>query len=463
MALQGARRRKRKAKGREQENANGSVPPRSDTTRTQEKDSATQTPPPGIKELIWVDPTSLDEHPDNWRIHPHRQSSATKAAILDVGWADALKYNLTTKRLLDGHDRRNIAIKEGWETVPVLVGNWTEEQELKILRDLDTLGGLAEINTDALKMLNDRVAESNKSLKKLKTDDRTALRRLEKDISSHVERIEEGNASPSLIPRSSKRVRLTDDEQREKEEEDEDDPSVLNVEINEEVFFKSSNEWGIPDLRTDRLATEPPRSTWDRSDASHAENAFYCFSARPFPPERSGGVLGFYTDDWRFSRCYEHSAVFVEEILEQDWSALITPDFSLLYDYPVALNLYQLYKSRWCARFWQEFDIPIIPSLLWSTKDTVQDDIALHYSTLPPKIPVVSIQCRTIKKSKDYKRRFRDWTYSLNVANEVIQPGCIVVYGGLELRKHIERDLPTGVEIVLLDSYTTLRRKGMKR
>ena len=170
MALQGARRRKRKAKGREQENANGSVPPRSDTTRTQEKDSATQTPPPGIKELIWVDPTSLDEHPDNWRIHPHRQSSATKAAILDVGWADALKYNLTTKRLLDGHDRRNIAIKEGWETVPVLVGNWTEEQELKILRDLDTLGGLAEINTDALKMLNDRVAESNKSLKKLKTD-----------------------------------------------------------------------------------------------------------------------------------------------------------------------------------------------------------------------------------------------------------------------------------------------------
>ena len=50
----------------------------------------------------------------------------------------------------------------------------------------------------------------------------------------------------------------------------------------------------------------------------------------------------------------------------------ITPDFSLYRDWPVMLQQWNVYHSRWVGRFWQEHGLRIIPTVNWSTPDSYE-------------------------------------------------------------------------------------------
>ena len=103
-------------------------------------------------ELKWLNPEDLEANERNWRGHPPTQRVALEQALNAVGWAGAALYNKTTSRLIDGHLRKKVAIERG-ERIPVLVGEWTEEQERLILSTLDPIAGLAEANSEALDSL----------------------------------------------------------------------------------------------------------------------------------------------------------------------------------------------------------------------------------------------------------------------------------------------------------------------
>ena len=103
--------------------------------------------------LEWRTPAELADNPANWRRHPEKQIAALTDVIAEVGWAGASLYNERTKRLIDGHARKAIALKQGTSLVPVLVGNWSEEQERKILATLDPLSGMAEADPEKVAAL----------------------------------------------------------------------------------------------------------------------------------------------------------------------------------------------------------------------------------------------------------------------------------------------------------------------
>lgn len=88
--------------------------------------------------------SELKENPKNWRIHPTRQVQAINELLQEVGWAGAVLYNERTGRLIDGHMRRSLS---GDEEIPVLIGDWSEEQEQIILATLDPIGTLAQKDT----------------------------------------------------------------------------------------------------------------------------------------------------------------------------------------------------------------------------------------------------------------------------------------------------------------------------
>ena len=103
--------------------------------------------------LEWLDPGELAENPANWRRHPGQQLAALTDVISEVGWAGACLFNERTGRLIDGHARRKVALDQGTTKIPVLVGNWTEEQEKKILATLDPLAAMAEADAGQLDAL----------------------------------------------------------------------------------------------------------------------------------------------------------------------------------------------------------------------------------------------------------------------------------------------------------------------
>jgi hypothetical protein len=91
----------------------------------------------------YVQARTLDENPANWRKHGEEQLAGLKQLIDDpkVGWAGALLWNERTRRLIDGHGRKKVVHPDAF--VPVLIGNWSEEEERTILLTLDPIAQMA--------------------------------------------------------------------------------------------------------------------------------------------------------------------------------------------------------------------------------------------------------------------------------------------------------------------------------
>lgn len=92
----------------------------------------------------WMDPRQIMQNELNPKTHPYAQRQAMADLFDEIGWAGALLYNETTKRLIDGHMRLHEALDRNEYNVPVLVISVTEEQEMALLALLDKVGTLAQ-------------------------------------------------------------------------------------------------------------------------------------------------------------------------------------------------------------------------------------------------------------------------------------------------------------------------------
>lgn len=105
-----------------------------------------------VVELRRVKASELSPHPQNWRQHPEKQQNALRAALADIGYADALKVRQHNGgyQILDGHLRAETTPDM---EVPVLVLDLDDGESKKLLATFDPLAGMAEANQDMLKGL----------------------------------------------------------------------------------------------------------------------------------------------------------------------------------------------------------------------------------------------------------------------------------------------------------------------
>lgn len=406
--------------------------------------------------MDWDELDQFAANPLNWKRHPQRQQKAVLASIKADGWGRALTFNINTGRFIDGHGRRKLAIQQKLTNIPINIGWWTEEQERRLLRNADPIGGMYETDKDALASLNQLLKSQQKDLRNLESQTQATLAQLQNDMEAFAE-----EAPKTLIPQSKKRARIS---KKQKEEDHElttssssEEPELYKQVLQDDILFPSSNPWGLPDLLPDRMATpeEAPRSVFDRSRGfNHTPTTLYCHSIRPYPEERQGGVLGFFTEDWRFEHVYEYPADFLELLLEEDWSALIAPDFSTYHEWPHAMRLWNLYRSRWCARYWQEAGFSIIPTVGL----TLPAEEEMFFSTLPPS-PVVA--CRVFKS--EGKNHWKNYGRFISLAVERLQTQVVVLYGGSEFVKYLHGFLPSGPEYIYLHTFMALRRQALKK
>ena len=81
---------------------------------------------------------------------------------------------------------------------------------------------------------------------------------------------------------------------------------------------------------------------------------------------KSGGGLGvhFFEEDYLFARLWASPDTYLPNLARFD--CLLTPDFSLYTDYPVAMQIWNHYKKHWLGAFWQEEGLRVIPTIAWS-------------------------------------------------------------------------------------------------
>lgn len=122
-----------------------------------------------VIELIHVRAGDVLDNPNNWRRHDAAQFAAIRAVLEEVGIAGVLLAYKSERAngalvLVDGHGRKADSPDEMWPTV---VLDLSDEEADKILATFDPISGMAETDTDALRLLVESIQTDSLSLRDL--------------------------------------------------------------------------------------------------------------------------------------------------------------------------------------------------------------------------------------------------------------------------------------------------------
>ena len=156
--------------------------------------------------------------------------------------------------------------------------------------------------------------------------------------------------------------------------------------------------------------------------------------------------IHFYLDDYQFERIWNNPADYIE-ILSQ-YECILSPDFSLYMDMPIAMKIWNIYRSRLIGQYYQRQGIRVIPTLSWAEEETFEfcfDGI--------PKGSIVSISTIGVKKDKD---AFEIWKKGVDEMIKRIEPSAILIYGG-----KLDYDFKD-IEVHYYENGVTERMKTLK-
>ncbi|MCC9751217.1 DUF4417 domain-containing protein, partial [Streptococcus agalactiae] len=84
-------------------------------------------------------------------------------------------------------------------------------------------------------------------------------------------------------------------------------------------------------------------------------------------PNFSNGVH-FFLDDYQFERIWQKPDFYIEKLI--DFDCVLTPDFSLYLDMPMAMQIWNIYRSRLIGQMMQDLGLSVIPTVSWSTPES---------------------------------------------------------------------------------------------
>jgi hypothetical protein len=76
-------------------------------------------------------------------------------------------------------------------------------------------------------------------------------------------------------------------------------------------------------------------------------------------------TVHFFEPDERFDEVWKNPDAYLAELGQ--YRQVMSPDFSLFADMPIAEQFINTFRSRWCGWYWQEHGMTVIPTVSWST------------------------------------------------------------------------------------------------
>ena len=364
------------------------------------KDGQTNKPQPKLEQ---IHPADLIPYARNAKKHDPEQVAKIAGSIREFGFNNPVLID-QSNGIIAGHGRIMAAIKLGLESVPVIrLSHLTETQRRAyILADnkLAELGG--GWDEEMLRVELDAIKESDL--------DHLLTGFSEEEFKEVVEEIDE--------------------------DIDEDDGANIKhysssiYQFNEDVVFDSSNWLGLPNLRKDMLFETIPDDTWagQKGCDGQFEKLWVTLHGANAPVPGMRCLKAFYVDDHRFESIWNDAVSAIEKFKQQGFEGFFEPDFSTWTEMPMIVQFWNLYRSRWCARYWQEAGFKIIPLLNWPSK-VIYESAAEFY---PKEIKLASIQVRTLHKN------IKNDLKGLQRICETIEVESLLVYGGCDNQDAIE-------------------------
>lgn len=184
------------------------------------------------------------------------------------------------------------------------------------------------------------------------------------------------------------------------------DDSITSYEFrNDEMFlrnqFKSVGMFKLPLVKKQEISLEDVKLIgYDKVNQSNDYDS----------------IVHFFLDDYRFESIYNNPEKKIEQL--KKFKAVLTPDFSMFVEMPLALQLYSTFKNRWVGAYLQEQGISVIPTIRWG--DLTSFNFCFDGVE---KGSIVAVSTIGVKKEKSY------FMLGYNEMLQRIKPSKIICYG----------------------------------
>ena len=127
----------------------------------------------------------------------------------------------------------------------------------------------------------------------------------------------------------------------------------------------------------------------------------------------------FFIDDYQFERVWRSPQRYA--MMLKPFHSVCTPDFSLYIDMPMAMKIWNVYRSRTIGAYWQKQGLNVVPTLQWAEPRT--------FSFCFDGIPLGStVAVSTLGAAKGRLSR-QLWTAGMAEAIRRLQPSTVLLYG----------------------------------
>lgn len=166
---------------------------------------------------------------------------------------------------------------------------------------------------------------------------------------------------------------------------------------------RTAGKWGMPTLRATQHVPEDLISFNYVLNSNHFDKGVH-----------------FYIDDYQFERIWNRPSDYIPKLMPYD--CILTPDFSLYTEMPLAMQMWNVFRSRLIGQMCQDAGIEVIPTLQWCYPETFEfcfDGIE--------KCGVVSVSTIGVKREDSASKI---WFDGMDEAIKRLEPSHVVVYGG---------------------------------
>ena len=132
-------------------------------------------------------------------------------------------------------------------------------------------------------------------------------------------------------------------------------PGSFDALHTDQLFASGDNPYGIPSIPHASLSYTPQWLAPYRTRIRSKNGTF-------------GGAVHFFLDDYRFETTWSRPSKALQYL--SNFKALLTPDFSLYPNWPLATQIWNVYRSRWCGAYWASLGFHVIPTVSWSGRES---------------------------------------------------------------------------------------------
>lgn len=134
---------------------------------------------------------------------------------------------------------------------------------------------------------------------------------------------------------------------------------------------------------------------------------------------RFDAAVHFYLDDSRFEQVWRTPYRYLKRL--QKFDSVFTPDFSLYLDMPLAMKIWNIYRSRLIGQMMQHAGLRVIPSVSWAESATFE----FCFDGLPSD-STVAVSTVGAMLTHEAKQLFE---HGFRTMMERLNPRQIIVYG----------------------------------